>query len=964
MWIATADGLNRYDGVEMKIYKPEPEKKTGFRGRTIRSKIMEDNQEQLRFSTEIATYTLNKRGGYFQEHFFRESDEKIFRLSANPIYQEGSNIWFANSATGVIEYNTRKNQMKIFALTDSAGSLILFRPDGVPDGRDRLWFASNKGLFAFHIREKKWQQFLLGGTFSAIAFNENKVYASSGKNIFYFNIISGQTGQFSMESKKSDIVNGDIRALYADPLHNIWAGDESGNVYLKSNHESFFNWEGNINGPGAFQTAYPIYCFYADEQGTLWVGADVLGLLRAPINRSGFKTYPKPEDKKAFFVTSVYEDENEKVWIGTYKIGLLLLDKITNNTTAVPLPGLSPHRIQETTIGFIKKDIYRNLWVATEGNLFVKEKGEDSFKKLEIPLPKNALVEQVSASSITEYKNGWLIGTSVGPYKMGKKGNEYSLEYLSELGQSKVSVIWIDAEDKIWVAFESRGLFVATSIEQLRQSKMLFSETGIKALLFDESNNLLWISTTSGLIASHLPTGKYRIFTEADGLGNSYVYGALKNENDLWLSTNRGLSKATINFIANKVIPELSFTHFTANDGLPDDEFNTGAFYKGASGDFYFGTIKGLVWFNPNEIKSNQYLPQLVITDILVNGVVADSLVSPEYLKQLLLPYFKNSLYFRFRGLEFTNATQVTYAYQLKGWDNDWVQSGLLNEVRYNNLPPGDYDFRVRAANASGLWNNEAYSVSVTIHPPFWGTWLFYSLVSLSLIGLIILITKNIVQRRSSQQLAELKQQMELDKERQRISREMHDDIGAGLTQIVLMSESVKNKSVKKDTRELDEITGISRQLVSSMSEIIWSLNPENKTLEQFCAYLREMLHRQLEYSGIAYKIILPENGDQVVMTGQQRRNILLLIKEMVNNAIKHSKAKNIAVKADVVNNGISFCVQDDGTGFDTEKNHQGNGLKNTQSRIKELGSVLKVESQSGVGTQFEFFVQLKGAGK
>ncbi|MEI9954987.1 MAG: hypothetical protein WDM90_01410 [Ferruginibacter sp.] len=124
-----------------------------------------------------------------------------------------------------------------------------------------------------------------------------------------------------------------------------------------------------------------------------------------------------------------------------------------------------------------------------------------------------------------------------------------------------------------------------------------------------------------------------------------------------------GLSKATLSFKKDEVLPNLSFTNFTSNDGLPNDEFNTGAFYKGNTGNFYFGTIKGVVWFNPALIMPNQYLPKIVMTTVLVNETVADSNLSPEFIRNLQLPYFKNNLFFRFRGLEFSNPSKVNYAY-------------------------------------------------------------------------------------------------------------------------------------------------------------------------------------------------------------------------------------------------------------------------------------------------------------
>jgi signal transduction histidine kinase/ligand-binding sensor domain-containing protein len=964
MWIATADGLNRFDGVQMKIYKPPPEKKEGkMWGRTIRNSILEDDKDRLWFSTELNAISLNKKNNYFTEHLLAKYNSKILGLTVEPLLYKGDSIWFANNSFGVIEFSSKTAEFTVHDVPASGGIPQLIHSSGVYDKKSRLWFPSNKGLFAFDIYKRKWEKYLSGNLFSKITISHDTIYASSEKEILYFNTVNGYSGKISFKDAANQNSQDHIRALYTDRQQNIWAGDEKGNVYCKKNNETVFKWRGNINGTSITQTLYPVYCFYADDEGTLWVGADVLGLLKTKISPNGFKIYPVPEEKKKafnFFVTSIYEDEQEMVWLGTFQMGLLVLDKKTGKTSTVPLEGISEQVADKNFVGFIKKDSKQNLWVSAGGCLFVKEKGTKQFKRMEIPLPGNSLVTGVLASSITEYKKGWLVGTTLGLYFLSKHEKDYSFFYMPVLGQSKISEIWVDPNENIWMSFESLGVYIARDTANLDSCRILFPETGIKSFFYDESRQLVWISSLSGLIAYHPATGTYKNFNEADGLGNSYVYGAIKNKDELWLSTNRGLSKASTRFNKGSVLPEISFTNYTSNDGLPDDEFNTGAFYQGNSGLLYFGTIKGVVWFEPGEVTPNRYLPEIIITDILVNGQTADSSIAPEYISRLSLPYRKNNLFFSFRGIEYNNPGKVTYAYKLEGWDKDWVFSSTLNEVRYNNLPHGNYVFKVKAANGAGAWNEKTIAISVSIFPPFWRTWWFYSLGAILLLASVIFITRMLTQRKLKKRIMLLEQQRELEKERHRISREMHDDIGAGLTQITLMTESVKSKSAGFASEDFDNITSTSRRLVSNMSEIIWSLNPEQKTLDDLCAYLREQLNKQLEYAGIEYTIQLPQNVSGVILSNEQRRNILQATKEITNNAVKYSQAKNISVIAAMEKNGIVFEIQDNGIGFDTEKKYSGNGLKNIRSRITELGGKLEINSVSGTGSRFWFFVPLK----
>ncbi|HZY80217.1 MAG TPA: triple tyrosine motif-containing protein [Cyclobacteriaceae bacterium] len=344
------------------------------------------------------------------------------------------------------------------------------------------------------------------------------------------------------------------------------------------------------------------------------------------------------------------------------------------------------------------------------------------------------------------------------------------------------------------------------------------------------------------------------------------------------------------------------------------------------------------------------------MTDVAVNG---ERTPSAGYLTSMSLPWSQNNLFFRFRGIEYSNPAKVNYSYQLKGWNKEWIDNGTSNEVRYNNLPPGDYTFQVRTANSSGAWSDDLYSVAITITPPFWKTGWFYTAAVIVFVGAVVMITRRISFMSFQRKLAELERQREIDRERQRISREMHDDIGAGLTRITLISEFARNKGTVGVSTELEEIAGTSRQLVSNMGEIIWSLNPENGTLDQLLAYLREQLHRQLEYSAIDYTISFPDDKSGLMLSNEARRNIILATREIVNNSIKHSKAKSISIAANVLGSTIKFEVADNGTGFDTTRIYPGNGLNNIRQRIAALGGDLTVTSTPGSGSRFSFLVKL-----
>lgn len=233
----------------------------------------------------------------------------------------------------------------------------------------------------------------------------------------------------------------------------------------------------------------------------------------------------------------------------------------------------------------------------------------------------------------------------------------------------------------------------------------------------------------------------------------------------------------------------------------------------------------------------------------------------------------------------------------------------------------------------------------------------YYVTIGLTTILIILLIIKYITNKKYKRKIEKLKTENELNIERQRISREMHDDIGAGLTQISLISESIKNKINANE--EAIAIANTSRQLVKSMNEIIWSISNEYNTLQDLLIYLREQINSLLEFSNINYTIIFPENNIHFKLTSHQKRNIILIVRESINNVLKYSQATELKIQIKVEENTLNITIKDNGIGFDPAAIKKGNGIKNIKFRIKEINGSCKIDSIVGDGTQFIYYIPL-----
>lgn len=953
LWIATGNGLNRYDGIEMKVYKPSLEPEKGqMEGRVIRSRLLEDEEGQIWFSTDLAVHELNKQSETFNKHSLitanKQNEAETF---ANPVIKLGDHLWLANATEGLFDLNTATKKITPYPLIikDEKNNLIQLMYHGIYDDNAKLWFATNKGLLSFDLITKKWQRFLQEKSFYSISYSKDTIYASEGKELVWFHKTTFDYGNSAIADNAA-FSRGLIHCLYADLKQNIWVGDENGNVFSKTAGNTVFRWMGNINGSVSPKSHYPVYCFFADSNNTLWAGAYTLGLLKAEPDHQQFSSYPQKESNaNEIFVNSIYESTPDEILIGSFENGIMVLNKKTNSASELKLPYEKPELAYSKSVPLIKEDSRGNVWASKSGYLFVKEKGSKNFLPLKIPTPSNAL-QVPQMWSMAQYKNTLLVGTTIGLYQVWKNKRSYQIKYLSHFGQDRVSNIWVAPTNEIWIAYESGGIIVYKSLDQPVKTRHLFPGTNVRTISFNKEHDLNWIASSSGLIAYHAPSGLYKNFTENDGLLNSYVYGVLQDKDHLWLSTSYGLSSASIVFNSNSVLPALHFTNFTTGDGLPDNVFNARAFHRGASGTFYFGTTKAVTWFKPGEIKSKQSIPAIRVIDLLVNGKRPDTLLSPEYINRLSLTYKQNNLFFRFRGIDFDNPEKIAYAYKLEGWDKDWIYSQQLNEVRYSNLPHGKYIFKIKAANGAGIWNEHPYIISITIQPPFWRTWWFYGLVGIAVLYAAIAIIKAVAQQKLRKQLRDLDKQRAIEAERNRISKDMHDEIGSGLTQIALLSElmQTQKKADEQLKKDVGNISSSARKLVESMSEIIWALNPRNDSLENLLAYLREQTLAGFEPFDIRYTIQFPDEVPFVKLSNEQRRNLFLAAKEALNNALKHSGADEISLSMEYKNNTIHFYINDNGKGIDESKiKIASNGLRNMRKRMADINGTFDLNSDA-----------------
>ena len=387
-------------------------------------------------------------------------------------------------------------------------------------------------------------------------------------------------------------------------------------------------------------------------------------------------------------------------------------------------------------------------------------------------------------------------------------------------------------------------------------------------------------------------------------------------------------------------------------DLLADNQFVGGCCLRSTSGEMYFGGEGGFVLFHPDSLGNNPNVPPIVITGFkkFDKPAALDSAISEK--KTIDLFYKDNVFSFEFTALNFTKPEDNQYAYMLEGYDTSWNYCRGQQYARYVNVEPGAYTFRVKGSNNDGVWNEEGTSIAVIITPPFWKTWWFTTLFWMTIAGSIGGTVRYIEMRKLRRQIEQLEQERAMERERARISEDMHDEVGASLTEISILSELAKKKPEEAGTH-IQQISERASEVIDNVSEIVWAINPKNDSLDNVVAHMRRHAVKDLSLAHIACKFIAPDAVPSSPLTAGVRRNLFLVVKEALHNIVKHSRATEVSITVKCEEAGVQVLIADNGRGFVIdERLGAGNGLNNMNKRIADIGGKFKIESKPNGGTQ------------
>ncbi|MEO8167433.1 MAG: two-component regulator propeller domain-containing protein, partial [bacterium] len=948
IWIGTIDGLNRFDGYTCRIFKHDPANPHSLSSSFIHN-VSEDHSGTLWVTTRDGGLNrFNYNTEEFTSYLHDPNDPtSIASNKVGTVYEDSQGkLWVTSDAginlfdrtTGkVIRYS--HDSLNPASLSDNEITGIVEDPDGF------LWIATDNGLNKFDPRNGRSTRFffnpsnpnslsdnrLVGtlitrdgrlwvgtrakgvnildrvtGKFTRLVYKPNdpkspgSIYASPALedekgNVWLgthegVNVFDPRTGIFRKiphnPGSVNSISNSTVSSIFRDNVGDIWIGTWGGGVDKISRRKQKFETISTLTSPGLLANDF-VLAMLLDRRGNLWVGSGS-GLMRSP-------EHNKSNRLTDAGIWSVMENIDSSVWAATTDEGIKVF---SSEGRLIRTFQYSPHdtaTLPDKTIRTLYRDKSGTIWAGAQSH------GLASF--------------DAQTQQWTRYPYGKIDGRSV------------SDEVVWAINQDRAGHLWFGTYVGGVNEFDPQSRSFTYYQNNPADSTSL-PVNDVRTICVAKSGDI-WLGTFGGGICRfNSATRTFVRITDRNGLANNFVYGILEDgDSTLWISTNKGISHYNPFTTA--------FRNYTALDGLQGDEFNTGAYYKRSDGELFFGGVTGMNRFFPHDIKENDHIPPVMLTQFKVFDKEFPTSKSLTMVDSIRLRYDQSYFSFEFAALDYVDPPRNQYAYKLEGFNDKWIYSGTRRYASYTNLDPGSYVLHVKGSNSDGVWNEAGKKLYLTIVPPFWMTAWFKILVMVILAGLFAGIVRFISTRKLKEQLRGLEKERALQEERERISRDLHDNVGAQLSGLITGLELAEKFGNRPDHAKSNSLISTlrddARLTMSQLRETIWAMGSSSMSLREFFESVEAYGKKLVQHIATPRIHFSFESEKNVTLSPIQVLHLFRIAQEALTNALKHANASNIYISLRCEKEKVVLCIRDDGqqSGTQQEEVLSGYGFTN-----------------------------------
>ncbi|PSK91256.1 YXYXY domain-containing protein [Taibaiella chishuiensis] len=946
MWITCNDAVNRYDGNTVKVYHLDKYFKNcanlqqgyGF---------AEDEQSNIYIGSIRGLYIYNRNTDKFSlRKIFTNGKEDL----AMPFACKEGKIWCFNKNYEIATYQVSNGQVSYIArlpLPAMASIHVYAQSERgfyerwpFMDRDNNIWVFGRDAVCTLNIAtqtvyeiklgsQQKEKPVILASCYDAA---ENRVWLGTANGALIYDIA---TARVMPLTHMGGIALGKVAAICCNAT----------TVVLKSDNGLLFNDKPSRQYQwlqSDIQKSKTMYTFSFDKAGCLWMCDDGFGQIIYDFTPKILPKHPKENSVFAklreFSIGEFGAFPNGDIYIMQYN---LVLDHRTRELKkmkyTIPLDPATPYRMTVDKLRqgtWIYQMYYKNrqlrifFWgkdrkLALKG-IVPEASGLGECQHLQV-LPDGRVIISF-VSGLAWLQNGKVVAATGQPYN-----NTF---YISLLSQNRCAVSYLDRD--MWLAD-------ITGTDTLKFVRRILP--GVQSFYMQEDTlrERYWVGTNKGVYLLDRHFGLLRRFDANNGLAGTYIYGLLlDDQGNAWCSHQRGLSSIDAQ--------NLQIINYDQDDGIQDWDYNNRSFYKATDGTLLFGGVSGFNYFKPPLKRSYYYKPEVYVDEILVNHKSYLPDINANLVRHLQLPYTENNIIINAIVKDLGSNKSHKLVYRLAGADHAWHYQPEHSAISFNNLAPGHYALDLGIYDKYSNKTRPQKTIYFTIALPFYRELWFGVLVAV----LATTITGGIwIRRKLNRQRIALQQQLALDQQRNKITADLHDDIGASLSSLQLNS-AVASKLIHKDTEQakemLQRIELQSWGLADRIDDMIWSMKSGNQEVTSINNRITNFACDILGATLMRYEIRISKEVDQQVRDMTTRKNIILITKEAINNAVKHSGATHLSVDLDIKEDKLTLVVKDNGQGY-VPGQATGNGLANMKKRAEEAGGTFTIRSAPAQGT-------------
>ncbi len=930
LWLATAEGLVRFDGVRFTTFD-------SFNTPAIESNnvqaLLVDRAGSLWIGTHAGGLTLYKQGRFTHISVGDGLPDDRVRC----LYEDQRGGMWVGTEAGVAVF--RDGQASVYSTATGLPSNQILALAGDPTGG--IWVGTRGGLA--HVRDERWTTYTAR---NGLPGREVSALLTDHDGVLWVGTDAGvsrlQDGQFVTYGVAQGARPVEILAIAEDRHGTVWAGTVGDGLYRFD--------DGRLTRASVDDGLVDdiIQAIHPDPDGSIWLGS-ASGLVR--LRAGPFSTYTTKDGLPADMVRPIYEDSGGSVWVGT-EAGLARF--ADGRFVAYTARHGRPFR----RVTGITEDRSGHLWIhsaqpSPAGNLVLRGTHPARVEAIEhgwSTTPFTAMLEDRGGAL-------WFGTASDGLHRLqGRQHRVYRPD--DGLADHHVTRLFEDRAGAVWIA--TGGGLSRFANDRLTTFTPDDGFDGGHTLSFHEDRaGQLWIGTY-GRGLYRYKDGRFARISARDGLYDNLAYQILEDDQgNLWMCANKGVYRASLRELtdfADGRIPAVQSFAYGPADGMLSRECNGAnpAGIKARDGRVWFPTVKGIAIVDPRQL--DQRPPNVVIESVSVDGHVqrADQAVR-------IAPGQAN-LEILYTAISWHRAPQVRFKYQLKGLDQDWVDAGTRRTAYFTHVPPGTYTFRVIADNGEGVWNTVGKSVGIVVMAPFYRTWWFTVMTAMSILGLgyvgMTRRTARLTRERNAQRVVSRTLLDSQEAERRRIAAELHDSLGQSLlvikNRLALARADIADPDILRE--QLDELSASASEAIDECREIAYNLRPFHLSRFGLAATLRAIFMR----IGTATDIAASTDIDPIdeALSEDAQVNVYRIVQECVNNIIRHSHATEASLVVRRHGRDLTIVIRDNGVGFvwtgspvspaATPPARSGFGLIGIAERVRMLGGRLDVEATAG----------------